>query len=153
MSIKAYLLTDELAKRRCIRALEKAALRDAAGQPLLVRVRRKPRRRSLATNRLMWAWTSIVARHVGCEPEEMHEDFKAVLCESLEHVNHLTGEVRNVSRGTSTFTTIEMANYLDRLERLVLATYNISLPPADHPEAWEAAEEIEDAMMRRNRAA
>lgn len=148
MNTKAWLLTDELAKRRCIRALEKATLRDAAGQPLVVKVKRKSRRRSLPQNRLMWAWNTIVARYVGCDPEDLHEDFKEELCEKVEHVSRLTGEIRQIPRGTSTFSTVEMKDYLDRLEALVRRHYGFKLPPPDDPEAWEAWEEVEETAMR-----
>lgn len=121
-----YILRSDAVRANCIAKLRGLSL----DKPVRVTIERYRKRRTLAQNRLMWAYLSLIAEavadHVGeDEPEVIHEYFKARFCppQAVE----VAGEWVE-TRSTKTLSTAQMGAYLDAIYRWSVENLGLILP-------------------------
>jgi hypothetical protein len=122
---REYIVRDDAIRANAIADLMARDLK----RPVRVTVEPYRKRRSLAQNRLMWMYLTLVAEavseHTGHEPEDVHEFFKARFCPAKAH--ELVGEWVE-SKSTATLNTVEMTEYLDRIYRFSVERLGLILP-------------------------
>ncbi|MGL6351941.1 MAG: recombination protein NinB [Aeromonas sp.] len=97
---------------------------------MIVEIKPYKKSRSQAQNRLMWMWYGIIAKEVGCEPEDLHEQMKVRVL-GVEH-RVINGQALSMPKSSTGLTTDEMTKFLEAIEVLA-ASLSISLPkPQDY---------------------
>jgi len=90
-------------------------------------IKRYSENRSLEQNRLMWAYTTIIANELGYEKETMHEIIKYKFLKR-EKVNEDGGEVLEYLKSTTKLTKPEFAEFIKQLQIWSAQTFNVILP-------------------------
>ena len=109
--------------------------------PKVVEIKRKVKSRSNNQNRLMWAWinqiTDYVSDYTGMDSDDVHEFFKAKFLPASGH-KQLTIKGQTVERlTTTTLSTTEMRDYMERISAFCAQELSISLPyPEDLQRHW-----------------
>lgn len=132
------VIKDEMQKARLIRRLRESPLRDEAGRTLHVVIQRISKPRSLPQNSLYWAWLKIASDFTGATINEMHEALKLELLPRVEKRNPITGEVTMQPISTAGMSKLAFAEYMDKVQALVLEHFDIRLPPPNDDESWAA---------------
>ena len=73
-------------------------------------IRRYKTSRTIKQNKLYWLYLGFIGDELGCEPEELHSTFKAMFL--IDHSKKLP-----IVRSTTKLTTIEFANYIEKIIR------------------------------------
>lgn len=104
-------------------------------KPWRVTIERYRKRRSRSQNSLMWAWhtrvAEAVADHTGCEPDDIHQFFKAKFCP--RRAIEVAGEWAE-TQSTTLLNTAEMTEFLNRIYAWCVTELGLILPT---PGAWE----------------
>lgn len=125
MKPQSIILRDETLRRRAIGLIQNLDL----SKDWQVTIEPRKKKRTLSQNRLMWAWINGVAaavrEHTGMDADDVHEFFKAKFL--TPRLIELGGEVVE-HRTTTTLTTAEMTEYMDRIYAFVTSELGILLP-------------------------
>lgn len=92
-----------------------------------IEITKYKKRRSLQQSRLMWLWLNIISDETGNSADDLHEVLKLKFLGS--EVITAFGTTFERPKSTTTLTTIQFTDYLDRIESLAVQC-NIKLP---HP--------------------
>lgn len=133
-------IADELAKQRLINSLQKSPAVDDRGRTLVVVVYRAKQKadQQLPQKGLFYAWTTILADHVGCSVAEMKRDLKEAFLPMVESVNRITGEIFLERMHTEDLQPPQWHTFLTQIEVLAREHFEITLPPPSDPNAWRA---------------
>lgn len=93
-----------------------------------VEIKPYKRNRTLAQNRTMWMWYHVLADHLGCEPDDVHEQMKVRVLGVERKV--IAGQACIIPRSTTTLDTTGMARFMDAIEALA-AELEVTLPNTD----------------------
>ena len=91
------------------------------GKSFMLQVVRHRKNRSLNENAYYWMILTIVGEELGYLPQEVHEAFKNMF------LTDYTGKIPKV-RSTSSLSTIDMEDYLQKIRVFALTELNINLP-------------------------
>lgn len=125
MSGQSIILRTQANKDLLLRVASAAKIDPA--HPLEFVIRQHRQKRSLDQNALYWSWLGIIGRHMGEDPDYVHEFFKMRYVASK--VATIMGQEIEV-RSTTKLNTAEMSAYLDSIFNFA-AHEGIILP---HPE-------------------
>ena len=140
--VRTFVVSNELDRARMLAWAQKAALRDADGQPMLWVAKRRKLKRSLPQNALFHAWVHILAVYTGETDAKMKDDLKRHLLPLVEVVSRVTGEIRMEPTPTRGLNKQDFAEFMTRLQALAVDLFGITLPTPDDPASWEAFEEF-----------
>ncbi|TBG37133.1 hypothetical protein ELG78_09140 [Rhizobium leguminosarum] len=91
--------------------------------------------RSLAQNRTMWMWYNVLADHLGCEPDDVHDQMKVRVLGVERKI--VAGQALILPRSTTDLDTTAMARFMEAIEALA-AELEVKLPiPDDYRYAME----------------
>lgn len=82
-------------------------------------------RRSLQQNRRYWLWVNMVAKHVGHEPDEIHEMMKEKFLGT--RVIEIAGERAQVSPSTRKLKVKDFREYVDKCEEWAIEKLGVWL--------------------------
>lgn len=136
MLIQSFIIRegDEDRRNRAVEFLRMLKL----GRDMQVEIREYRRDRSLAQNRLMWMWHTIIGKELGYDPEEIHDMVKVrVLGVERKSVQSDHGEMVEliVPKSTAKLKVAEMTKFLEAVE-LLASSLGIVLP---HPDIYDVA--------------
>lgn len=93
-----------------------------------VEIKPYKRNRSQAQNRTMWMWYGILADHLGCEPEEVHEQMKVTVLGVERKI--VAGQALIIPKSTTDLNTDGMSRFMEAI--IALATdLHVTLPMPD----------------------
>lgn len=96
------------------------------GKSFMLQVVRHRKNRSLNQNAYYWLILTMVGEELGYLPQEVHEAFKNMF------LTEYTGKIPKV-RSTSSLSTVDMEDYLQKIRVFALTELNINLPlPNEH---------------------
>lgn len=93
-----------------------------------VEIRPYKRNRSQAQNRTMWMWYGTLADHLGCEPEDVHEQMKIRVLGVEKKV--VAGQALIMPRSTTDLDVDGMSRFMEAIEVLA-AELEVTLPMPD----------------------
>lgn len=93
-----------------------------------VEIKPYKRNRSLAQNKTMWMWYGVLADHLGCEPEEVHEQMKVTVLGVERKI--VAGQALIVPRSTTDLNTDGMSRFMEAIIALA-ADLDVTLPMPD----------------------
>lgn len=128
---KSFKLSSQDERERCINYLNSLNL----DKPLSVEIKLYRKNRTLAQNRLLFMWLTIIGNDLGYHVEEIHAIMKDKFLSS--EIVVFQGKGFQVSPSTANLNTKEFTEYLNRIELFANSELGIILP---HPEEiyWEA---------------
>lgn len=137
--VHAATLTDDIARARLLRDLQRATLKDERGRELYVVVHRiGAQKKPLKQKGLFYAWCQILADHAGCSLADMKYDLKEEFLPMVEHVSSATGEIKLIRQSTED-PELNWQQFLTQIEVLGREHFGITLPAGkDDHAAWEA---------------
>lgn len=100
----------------------------SANETMQVEIKPYRRNRSTAQNRLMWMYYGVIAHHIGCEPEDLHEQMKIKVLGTVRKV--ILGQAIIMPVSTTTLDVDGMIRFLEAIEALAL-DLDITLPNPD----------------------
>lgn len=109
--------------------------------PQKVTLTRYRKKRSIAQNSLMWMWYDVISKHVfesmGAmySSEDINEYFKQLFLP--KRVIEFKHKALDIQIGTSELTTMEMMEYLDKLDYYCVEKLDLILPKPE--DLWEQA--------------
>lgn len=94
-------------------------------------IKRKTKPRTISQNALMWMWFKCMEEHTGTPKEDFHDYYKT---QYLKRYIEIGGRLVRVIRSTTELNTIEMTDYLNKIQADAATEFKINLPlPADMP--------------------
>lgn len=95
----------------------------------VVSIKRKTEPRTVSQNALMWMWFKCMEEHTGTEKKDWHDYY----CSKFLLRETAIGNKRfSVVGGTSGLNTVQMSNFMDKVQADAAAEWGIVLPlPAD----------------------
>jgi hypothetical protein len=93
-----------------------------------VEIKPYKRNRSLAQNRAMWMWYGVLADHLGCEAEDIHEQMKVKVL-GVER-KMVAGQVLIMPKSTTTLDVEGMSRFMEAIQALA-ADLEVVLPLPD----------------------
>lgn len=92
-------------------------------------IKRKTKPRTISQNALMWMWFKYMEDYTGTPKEDFHDYYKArFLGRDIE----IRGRLVHVIRSTTELNTLEMTDYLNKIQADAATEFRIPLPlPAD----------------------
>lgn len=92
-------------------------------------IKRKTKPRTISQNALMWMWFKYMEEYTGTPKEDFHDYYKArFLGRDIE----IRGRLVHVIRSTTELNTLEMTDYLNKIQADAATEFRIPLPlPAD----------------------
>ena len=92
-------------------------------------IKRKTKPRTISQNALMWMWFKYMEEYNGTPKEDFHDYYKArFLGRDIE----IRGRLVHVIRSTTELNTLEMTDYLNKIQADAATEFRIPLPlPAD----------------------
>lgn len=92
-------------------------------------IKRKTKPRTISQNALMWMWFKYMEEHTGTPKEDFHDYYKT---QYLKRYIEIGGRLVRVIRSTTELNTIEMTDYLNKIQADAATEFRINLPlPAD----------------------
>lgn len=92
-------------------------------------IKRKTKPRTISQNALMWMWFKYMEEHTGTPKEDFHDYYKT---QYLKRYIEIGGRLVRVIRSTTELNTIEMTDYLNKIQADAATEFGITLPlPAD----------------------
>lgn len=98
--------------------------------PLEVSVRPYKKNRSRSQNNVMWMWYDIMSHDTGMSIEELHETFKVKFLGVEE--KEVEGELLRYPKSSTNLTTIQMAEFLIKIEMTARELNIVLLHPDDY---------------------
>jgi len=99
-------------------------------RPLQFTVGFYKKRRSTSANALMWVWLNEIAHETGNDVEDLHETFKRMFLAPEE--KEIFGAVQHIYT-TKTLSTVDFAEYLEKISAFVSRELGITLSQPDKP--------------------
>jgi len=135
-----HTIRDERGRQRIVQYLQGVDI----SKPIKITIAPAKSSRSLAQNRLLWMWNSLIQQHMAdsfgqhASAEQWHDVLVSRLCPAeLSVIEMPDGFKARVGRSrTSKFTVDQMGEYLDRLDAYCAENLNLLLP---HPDDYELA--------------
>ncbi|MBZ9975505.1 recombination protein NinB [Mesorhizobium sp. BR-1-1-10] len=93
-----------------------------------VEIKPYKRNRSLAQNRTMWMWYAVIADHMGCEPEDLHEEMKVRVLGVERKI--VAGQACIIPKSSTTLDVDGMGRFMAAIESLA-ADLEVKLPATD----------------------
>lgn len=92
-------------------------------------IKRKTKPRTISQNALMWMWFKYMEEYTGTPKEDFHDYYKArFLGRDIE----IRGRLVHVIRSTTELNTLEMTDYLNKIQADAATEFRIPLPlPTD----------------------
>ncbi len=95
----------------------------------VVSIKRKTEPRTLSQNALMWLWFKCIEEHTGTESQDVHDYY---CCKFLRREINVDGKKFTVIGGTSNLNTIQMTDFMNKVQADAAVELRITLPlPAD----------------------
>lgn len=94
-----------------------------------VEIKRHQRKRSINQNSLYWSWLNIIGNDTGHDADELHDFFKARFLPVIE--DEVAGEAFIRRPSTRKLTTLEMSEYMDKINSFAVSQLGIILPQPD----------------------
>ena len=92
-------------------------------------IKRKTEPRTVSQNALMWMWFKCMEENTGTEKNDWHDYYCAKF---LQREISIGGKRFTVIGGTSTLNTVQMSNFMDKIQADAATEWEITLPlPAD----------------------
>lgn len=92
-------------------------------------IKRKTKPRTISQNALMWMWFKYMEEYTGTPKEDFHDYYKARF---LGREIEIRGRLVHVIRSTTELNTLEMTDYLNKIQADAATEFRIPLPlPAD----------------------
>lgn len=92
-------------------------------------IKRKTKPRTISQNALMWMWFKCMEESTGTPKEDFHDYYKARF---LGREIEIRGRLVHVIRSTTELNTLEMTDYLNKIQADAATEFRIPLPlPAD----------------------
>lgn len=92
-------------------------------------IKRKTEPRTVSQNALMWMWFKCLEESTGTEKQDWHDYYCAKF---LQRETSIGGKRFTVIGGTSTLNTVQMSNFMDKVQADAATEWEITLPlPAD----------------------
>lgn len=136
--VHSVTLSNDMARARLLRDLQRAPLKDERGREMYVVVHRiGEQKKPLKQKGLFYAWCQILANHAGCSLGDMKRDLKDEFLPMVETVNYTTGEVKLVRQSTED-PELDWHPFLLQIEVLGREFFGITLPAGKDDPAWEA---------------
>lgn len=121
-----FILKADEYKNNCIEFIKSLC----AGDGLCVEVKPYKKNRSVRQNNTMWMWYSVLSKHTGIDPEDLHDEMKARVLGWTTKI--IQGQEREVLKSTTKLSTNEMAKFMTAIEALAMEL-NVQLPmPQDY---------------------
>jgi len=125
MRSQTIIVRDEVLRKRVIQLLSALNL----DGPWEITVKPYRKRRSLSQNSLLWLWLNEVADHVsqhtGMDVDDIHAFFKQKFLPAK--IIEISGETVEC-RTTTKLTTLEMADYMNKIYAFVTSELGVLLP-------------------------
>ena len=94
-----------------------------------ISIKRKVEPRTLSQNALMWLWFSCIEKETGTDKLDIHDFYYSKF---LTRQICVSGHAISVVGSTSKLNTIQMKNFMDKVQADAAAEFGINLPlPAD----------------------
>lgn len=92
-------------------------------------IKRKTKPRTISQNALMWMWFKYMEDHTGTPKEDFHDYYKS---QYLGRYIEIRGRLVHVIGSTTDLNTIQMTDYLNKIQADAATEFKIPLPlPAD----------------------
>lgn len=92
-------------------------------------IKRKTKPRTISQNALMWMWFKCMEESTGTPKEDFHDYYKTRF---LKRYIEIRGRLVRVIRSTTELNTLEMTDYLNKIQADAATEFRIPLPlPAD----------------------
>ncbi len=92
-------------------------------------IKRKTEPRTVSQNALMWMWFKCLEESTGTEKQDWHDYY---CCKFLRRESSFNGKRFTVVGGTSTLNTVQMTDFMNKVQADAATEWQITLPlPAD----------------------
>ena len=119
-----FILIDEQRRGNALEFIRSLNIR----KPYSIEIKEYRKNRSTAQNRLYWSWLRVLSAFTGYGDDELHELFKIRLLGTVE--KKIMGDTIKIPRSTTSLTTREFTEYLEKIE-LAAMTMGVSVPHPD----------------------
>lgn len=120
-----FFIIDSVEKRR---EAAQTVARLLSKPTYCVEIKPYRRNRSQAQNRTMWMWYVVLAEHIGCEPEDVHDQMKVTILGVERKV--VAGQALIMPKSTTDLDVEAMGRFMDAIQALA-DDLEVKLPMPD----------------------
>ena len=94
-----------------------------------VEIKRHQKKRSLNQNSLYWKWLGIISNDTGEDADDLHKYFKSKFLQPV--LVDVAGDTEKIYRSTTKLSTLDMSEYMDKINSFAVSQLGIILPQPD----------------------
>ena len=101
------------------------ALKTVANGKYTLSIKKAVKKRTIPANNLMWLWFECIEKETGEDKNVIHDFYCTKFLRSTETIK---GQDCNIVRGTSKLTTVQFADFLDKVKAHAAEFFGMTLP-------------------------